>query len=259
MWALETLLSPNRAEEAGRVLPEQSYRDHLEGLFRAAMALGRETHVKQLDCPRLGVSMRGTVVLRPDLRLEPLVTQDARRAEGYRFIRGVLHEPFGEPALDSLHRQRCDGLVEAPLAAELDAMIALFDGATNVARLELGAPAEGETQAFVRWTETREEDPDITSDLRMMVPVYHDIGRNLTKVWMFLGWMEDSIDVSFERPPEVTILSGRDVDLEFEESSYPIAAPVVVEALVARVLDRDEFRALCDRCASPEAILSAVQ
>ena len=183
----------------------------------------------------------------------------ARRAEGYRYIRGVLRSSFGEGALESLHRVRPDGLVEAPLSVELDSMIALFDGAANVSRLELGAAAQGETAGFTRWMETRGDDPDLAADLRMMVPVYHDVDRNLTVVWMFLGWQEDSIAVEYERPPAVTTPGGGTRGVIFERACFPIARPVVAERLVSRLLDRDEFRALCDRHATPEAILSAVE
>jgi hypothetical protein len=258
-WALETLVSPDRAEESGRVSLNESYRQYLEDLFRAALALGRETHVKQLEVPMCGASMPPPVIVHPDVRLEPLVSHYARRAEGYRFVRAVLDEQFGEPALSRLRGWRRDRTVDVPLAAELEFMIALLDGAANVARLELGAPSQGGADVFVRWMASRDDDPDITADLRMMVPVYFDVGRKRTRVWMFLGWMEDSIDVSFASPPEVRSLSGRRLEARPESSTYPIAKPVVVDALVSRLLDRDEFRALCDRHATPEAILSVVQ
>ena len=35
-------------------------------------------------------------------------------------------------------------------------MIALFDGAANVARLELGAPAQGDTDTLVQWMSVEE-------------------------------------------------------------------------------------------------------
>jgi hypothetical protein len=258
-WALETLVASDGAEEASRVVLYESYRDYLETLFRAALALGRETHVKQLHGPRITGLYLPPVTIRPELRLEPLVSHYARRAEGYRYIRGVLRASFGEGALESVHRVRPDGLVEAPLSVELDSMIALFDGAANVSRLELGAAAQGETAGFTRWMETRGDDPDLAADLRMMAPVYHDVLRNLTKVWMFLGWQEDSIAVEFERPPAVLLPGGGTRGVVFERACFPIARPVVIETLVPRVLDRDEFRALCDRHPSPEAILRAVQ
>jgi hypothetical protein len=140
-------------------------------------------------------------------------------------------------------------------------MTALFEGAANVARLELGATPGAETGTFLRWMTSRHQDEDIVADLRMMVPVYYDVGRKQVKVWMFLGWLEDSLDVSFTRPPAVRGTAGQRVRAEFEDSSYPIAVPVTTEALVSpsRLLSRHEFRALCDRCGTPDAILQALQ
>ncbi len=252
-WALETLIAPERAEETGRLTLTKSYREHLEHLFRTALALARETHVKQLTVPMRGAALGPPVIVRPELHLEPLVTHYARRAEGYRFIRAVLAEAFGDAALGHLHRLRPDGVVEPTLAEELEFMTALFEGAANVAHLELGAASGAETGTFLRWMATRHEDEDLVADLRMMVPVYYDVGRQQVKVWMFLGWLGDSLDVSFERPPAVRGTAGQRV--VFEDSSYPIAVPVMVEALVSRLLDREEFRALCDRCGTPDAIV----
>ena len=170
-WALETLVATERAEEAGRVVLEDSYRAHLEDLFRAALALGRETHVKQLETIPIGAALSPPLEIAPHLRLEPLVTHYARRAEGYRYIRGALRELLGESTLDTLFRLRPDGASELPLSVELDFMVALFDGAADVARLELGMSAKGATDEFVRWMKSRGGDPDLTSDLRSMVPV----------------------------------------------------------------------------------------
>jgi hypothetical protein len=88
-------------------------------------------------------------------------------------------------------------------------MTALFEGAANVARLELGATPGAETGTFLRWMTSRHQDEDIVADLRMMVPVYYDVGRKQVKVWMFLGWLEDSLDVSFTRPPAVRGTAGQ--------------------------------------------------
>ena len=36
---------------------------------------------------------------------------------------------------------------------------------------------------FRSWLERCNEDPDLGRDARMMVPVFHDLGREKTKVW----------------------------------------------------------------------------
>ena len=35
----------------------------------------------------------------------------------------------------------------------------------------------------------------------MMVPVFHDVGRDMTKVWAILGWDVRELNVSFSVPP----------------------------------------------------------
>ena len=47
-WSLEPLVVPDRTPEAARLELGKRYRKHLEDLFRGALALARETHVKQL-------------------------------------------------------------------------------------------------------------------------------------------------------------------------------------------------------------------
>jgi hypothetical protein len=191
--------------------------------------------------------------------VEPLVTHYARRAECYRSIQSVLVDGFGKAALGGLHRQTVNGCVERTVKDELEFMAALFDGAANVARLELGASPIGDTGTFVWWMANRRSDPDISADLRMMVPVYWDQERKLTKVWMFLGWLEDTLEVEFENPPAVRRPDGSPVSTKFQQASYPVAVPVTVEALTSRVLNRDAFRSLCDRHRTPEAVVRALQ
>ena len=48
-------------------------------------------------------------MVRPDLGLEPLPTYYLRRADGYRFARGVLDEAFGAGTLSQMARVGPDG------------------------------------------------------------------------------------------------------------------------------------------------------
>jgi len=106
----------------------------------------------------------------------------------------------------------------------------------------------------------------------MMVPVFHDVGRERTKVWAFLGWDRTLLHVRYEAQPTV-VSSERDVrprhpaagtgrparrvvpgtDLtapprvEFQREWCEAATPVFAEVHVERLMDRDEFRRFCDR------------
>jgi hypothetical protein len=61
-----------------------------------------------------------------------------RRAQAYRFVRGVLEQTFGVEALRQMHRQTAEGPVAPDLAAELAQMQALFFGAYATTCRQLG-------------------------------------------------------------------------------------------------------------------------
>jgi len=90
-------------------------------------------------------------------------------------------------------------------------------------------------------------------DIRMMVPVFYDIGRKQMKVWAVLGWATRQLTAEFATPPVVVeIENGHRV--QFTSTHRPLAYPVFAEAYVSR-LDRNEFRAHCDRYKTQAGIL----
>lgn len=258
-WALETLAAPERAVEAKKLELDESYCARLEDLFRAAVAATRETHAKQLEgVVRGGASPRQLkLFIGPQLTVEPLVTYYQRRADSYRFVRAVIIEVFGEDALSMLHGLRPSGPLGQTIGHELTAMMHLFDGAAATAMRELGMPTEWDTSAFEGWRGGA-GDPDVDADLRMMLPLFDDLERRQTKVWMLLGWSSISLDVSFATPPRVELLGGSRVNVELTSESYTVPTPVMVEAYVSRLLDRDAFRAHCEKHVTVEAILAGL-
>ena len=272
-WALEPLLRPERTAEASRLELGPRYRGYLVDLFRGLLALTRETHVKQVECRlhrRCSPSTRPLLVPL-ELTLEPLPTHYARRAEAYAFVRGVLLEAFGAEGLARLHRLTLDGPVLLDLATELGMLELLFRGAAEVARRELGfAPSQAEADraavgAFRTWALTYRMDPDIATDARMMVPVAHDLVTDRTKVWVFLGWTRQRLDVTVRRSPALrskTTLKPApwwNGEVQFTIPQGELLSPVMAEADVKRVLDRDEFRRHCDRHRTRSAILAALR
>ena len=89
----------------------------------------------------------------------------------------------------------------------------------------------------------------------MMVPVFHDVASGKTKVWAILGWSTRTLDIDFTERPRAHILEGN-VRIKYHSTSRTIAYPVFAEAYVSRLLDRDEFRAHCDRYKTEERILA---
>ncbi len=262
VWALETLAAPERARESALVEWQEGYRRHLAELFQVLLAATRETHVKELEVPLAGlmVSPLEQVRITPRLTLEPLATFYLRRALAYRFVRSVLEEAFGPDALDRIHRARPDGPAGIPLSIELEEMDQLFTGAHVQACRELGLAPEADAgdaaatsialRRFREWSARNAADPDLDGDLRAMVPIFYDRERGQSKVWAILGWASRPIEISFVQSPpaQFTAADGaaETPRIEWKEQRVQVAYPVAVELFVDRLLDRDEFRALCD-------------
>jgi hypothetical protein len=263
-WSLETLVAPERAAESAKLNLNSSYARHLEKLFKGALTLTRETHIKQLERVAAGAAMGGEpavvkIVVRPSLRVEPLVTYYTRRADAYHYVHGVLEEVFGAATL-SRKRIREAGTADLPLVEELAWMEQLFRSAATTAEQDLGMRTDGDTSAFTTWASTaRTNDVDIAEDVRAMVPVFYDIQRNKVKAWLFMGWTMEWMIASFREPPVVTLVNRSKAELVFESASFAMATPVMEEVYVSRILNRREFRQLCDQQGTPERIIAALQ
>jgi len=273
-WALEALVIPERMPEGDRLYLDEGYRKLLLDLFKGLLTLTRETHIKQLEIPRCGAAMLGReayIDIAPALSAEPLVTFYLRRALGYRYIRTVLEETFGSQELKRLHRLTESGPAPISLADELSGIETLFLGAQVSVSRELGLAPDTATgsdtstseaaERFVAWRRELKSDPDLNLDLRAMVPVFHDLGRDKTKVWAFLGWSRRPITVSFAKPPQATIrdLKGRPLrehpPIRWGKLHADLHYPVTAELYVDRILNRDEFRKVCDSCGTRSEIL----
>jgi hypothetical protein len=260
--------------ESARLELTDEYRGHLVELCRGAWALARETHIKQAELPypaAEAIEPRPTVYVQPALMAEPLATHYRRRAEGYRFVRDVLHEALGADALAGMQRQTAAGPVGQPLADELAALESLFLGAAGAVERQLGIPpADGEeehVERFLAWAADLGADADLAQDSRMMVPVFFDQQRRLTKVWAVLGWSARPVEVAFARAPSVDIrgadgralAEGEGPIVEFYSSWRTLVYPVAAEVYVDRILDRDEFRRHCDAYKTRGAILANLE
>lgn len=273
-WALEALVIPERMIEGGRLQLDDEYRKLLLELFKGLLTLTRETNIKQLEFPHCGAAGPGREVfidIAPALSAEPLVTFYLRRALGYRYVRGVLEEAFGPGELERLHRLTEAGPVPMCLAEELSEIETLFLGAHVSVSRELGlgpetAAGSGSStgkaaECFAAWARRLKLDPDLGQDLRAMVPVFYDVARRKTKVWVFLGWSHRPITVSFARPPEAAVrdLKGGPLrnppEIRWGGLFARLPYPVTAELYVDRILARNEFRSLCDLCGTRSEIL----
>ena len=270
LWALEPLVVPDGLPESSHIQLGERYRRQLEELFKGLLALTRETHVKQLKRDMVGFAPL-FFSISPWLSLEPTATYYLRRSQSYGFVRAILEEAFGESALARMHRLTADGPVEADLDTELSFMEQLFLGAYVTAMRELGLdpgttdkPTIAAT-TYADWAPSCGEDPDLGQDARAMVPIFYDIERRKTKVWLFLGWSTQDLDVSFSRPPRVAVADEKGQPLppermrvEFESAYKLLIYPVTAETYVEKILDREEFQRHCDEFKTMRRILDSL-
>jgi hypothetical protein len=284
-YSLESLVVPAKFPESQKLRFDDSYKKELEELFKSLLALTRETHVKQLEIPSvggMGMPEKNPGKLRinvsPNLSLEPLATYYLRRARSYNFIHGVLKETLGEANISKLHRLTATTPVAKDIGVELKEMEALFFGAALIAANETGSALEitdtdgsgsgknSDIEFAGRWMKNIAQDPDISRDNRMMVPVFYDVARGMTKVWVVLGYVQTPIEVSFVSKPEISVFDGAGkkvddsaLDVQFTEQTGSLSYPVFAEIYVKKLLNRDEFRKLCDGYTTKSQILEALQ
>jgi hypothetical protein len=286
IWSIEPLAIPDRMPEAKRLFLDQRYREHLVALFKGIYALTRETHAKGLELAEAGAAYGRRprvkkIYIHPELSAEPLATFYLRRALSYRFVHQVLAETFDTDALRRVHRLTPERRSELSLAEELERMEALFYGAHLTVNRQLGLTTDAaseigsskgpraDAEHFGKWAEKLEEDEDLGQDARMMVPVFYDVQRRRTKVWLFLGWTSKPLRIYFATPPRVVMPSaspfaGRllarlfgkgQPDVVFTGDYQELACPVTAEVYVERILNRDEFRSHCDTYKTQSRIL----
>jgi hypothetical protein len=228
-----------------------------------------------LEIPLAGALAPGPALkIYPKLAVEPVATFYLRRARAYRFVRQLLKSTFGEDALTGAYRQTVSVGAKKPLYQELLDMEALFSGVYQIVAGQIGMkvtsnPEAGSMKGNLadktlagKWLRSYTDDPDVGSDNRMMVPLFHDTQRKKTKVWVVMGYSVKPLSIWFEQTPEATItnVQGKpaEADLNFEGVAKSLIYPVSAEMYVRKLLNRSEFRALCDRHKTQSAILKAL-
>ena len=162
-------------------------------------------------------------------------------------------------------------------------MEALFYGAHLTVSREMGLTTAGSSagrikqgsgsrrRRFAEWVAKLEEDEDLGQDARMMVPVFYDVQRRKTKVWLFLGWTTKPLRIYFATPPRVVNaapaaggllarLVGKrgQPKIVFTETYQDLACPVTAEVYVEKILNRDEFRGHYNAYKTKSAILESL-
>jgi hypothetical protein len=281
VYALETLLLPTRGEEGDKLLLSSAYKKRTLAAFEALLTKRRETHVRQLAVPfACSAEMVRSpevpeIVIKPRLRVEPCPSFYLRTARAYAFLASFLESGVGGDALRGLHGLRQGGQRPLDLAAELRLFRDRFYGLYLVSAEDLGlqpAFARGEEvdgprcyREAAAWLPHVWQEPDLAVDTRVLVPIFADGQRQVTRVWATLGVRLVRLDARYETPPSIQgrpgdewrrVGSGR-----LGNAQHLIAVDEFVEAELhgLRVPSREEFRALCERSKTRDAILAALR
>ncbi|MDB5349511.1 MAG: hypothetical protein JWN86_758 [Planctomycetota bacterium] len=280
VYALETLLLPEKGEESSHLLLTKLYKKRMLEAFQALVTKRRETHARQLDFPAPRAMAREEperpVYVYPRLRVEPNPTYYLRTARSYAFLANFLESTLGEATLKSLHGLRETGPRELTLHGELRYMRDLFYGFYLLSAEDIGLkPAflAGETvdrvaceTAAADWLARLKRDPDLAADTRVSVPVYYDQRTGAVRLWMTIGVRLAVLDTNYAKGPKIRKADGA-ADWKPVEPGYLIPAQYVipvdefaeVEIQGGRVLTRNELRAICDKLKTKARIVEAIQ
>lgn len=279
VYALETLLLPEKGEERDKLLLTKTYKKRMQEAFKALITKRHETHVRQLSigvgCLAMAPQSLVEQKITPRLRVEPCPSYFVRTARAYAFLADFLEAAVGRESLQSLHGLRKEGPRDQDLYTELNFMRDLFYGLYLVSAEDLGmkpAFAAGEPVDQERcyaiatdWLAKAFEDRDLGVDTRVNIPIFVDPNRGVIRLWATLGVRLARLDAGFARPPHVRLHAGTDwqpVEISrLGTASYliPVDEFIEVEVHGPRTLTREEFRALCDREKTKDAILAALR
>ena len=116
---------------------------------------------------------------------------------------------------------------------------------------------------FKLWARSASGDPDLSRDMRMMVPIGYDVERKRYKVWAIMGISKKPLVIDFVYPLRVKAIrdqSGGEVDqsrfkVGVEDEKHDLAYLVMAEVYVENLLNRAQFREHCDHHKTAEDIL----
>ena len=264
MWALETLLLPERGPESDHLLLTAAYKQKLLDTFKSIITQNRETHVKGLAGFGPVSAPLEPVDIYPLFAVEPFPTFYLRTARGYRFLATYLEAVLGSGYLDAAGRLYEDGGRDpVVLAGELQGKIALLYGLYVLSANSVGldpraylledetAEVDLDDAATVarEWLRGWRSDADVLVDPRVIVQVATDDGSGRGVYWAILGIKAIRIRAEFVEGFLPEVLSASACPLgEIVPRDYHLLVEAMEEVRFAGgPPTRDEFRALCDR------------
>ena len=278
LHALETLLLPERGPESDHLLLTAAYKKKLVETFKSIITQTRETHVKQLSTGSDVTSLPPREIdIYPSFPVEPFPTFYLRNARAYRFLATYLEGVLGQKFIGSRRRLKESGqLSSLPLDTELRRMTELLYGlyvltARGVGmRPETGLLSEELAEFDLaqcvkraqQWAAGWQTNEDILADPRVIVPVWNNSTNKEIIYWAVLGVKVVKISTRFVDKYEPKVVSSgckvkgmvpRDYHLlmeQMEQVRIPMNVPPPTRA---------EFRRICDKHKTKDAIIMALQ
>ncbi len=277
LWALETLLLPERGPESDHLLLTAAYKQKLIDTFKSIITQTRETHVKQLQggASKVG-ALPPEIEIYPQFPAEPFPTFYLRTARGYRFLDLYLTGVLGAGFLASTGRLIESGERSAEtLSAEIAAVTELMYGLYLLTCDSVGLKPESyllqdelaevdleacDTRART-WLGKWKADADVLKDPRVIVPVAMDYVNNQAVFWAVLGVKAIRVYTEFVEGYEPEVV---DDDYCIVKDIVPHEYVLLVEHMEEVRFSglpptRDEFRAVCDQYDNAEDIVSALE
>jgi hypothetical protein len=281
LYALETLLVPERASESAHLLLTRAYKEKLVETFKSLLVQTRETHVKQVGAVSSAAASGFDPIeftVYPKLLVEPFPTFYLRSARAYRFLEGVLDAVLGPAFLQTTARLLEDGSRSAlPLGEELAEKEWLLYGLHALSADSLGMapelapdeltdfPLDPAREVARSWLANVGRDADVARDPRVSLPVARETVGSVDYgiYWAVVGVQVLHLHASFpeSRRPEVKSA----VPPGCAQTGWKTFEPYLLVEKTVQVrrpahlppLTREEFRALCDEHETPEAIANA--
>ena len=272
VFALETLVLPERGAEHEKLLLTSKYKRRLVQAFQALITKRRETHARQLVLTDAAMAMPPEEI-KPRLRIEPCATFYLRTARSYAFLQSFLQSQLDPATLGELHGLRADGEREPDLSTELESMQQLFYGFYLVVCDDIGmkpdisadekVDVEAAYRTAVEWLDQTTH-PDLAIDTRIAVPIAYDPQADESRLWATIGIRLAKLDASYARSPHYR----ENADAPWEEvesmrlgkSRYVIAVDEFAEFSLpgGNVMTREQLRNLCDQHATKAEIVRAL-
>jgi hypothetical protein len=277
LWALETLLLPERGPESDHLLLTAAYKQKLIDTFKSIITQTRETHVKQLQSGgrKMG-ALPQEIEIYPQFPAEPFPTFYLRTARGYRFLDLYLTGVLGEGFLGSTGRllengERCGETLSAEIAAITELMYGLYlitcdsVGLKPESYLLQDELADIDQESCLMrartWLGSWKADADVLKDPRVIVPVASGLDGDVSIYWAVLGVKAIRVYTEFVEGYEPEVV----------DENYCIIKDIVPHDYVMLVEHmeevrfsgppptREEFRAICDLYDNAEDIVSALE